>query len=81
MMPTINLVNIHHFAIQLTLEQHRFEQHKFTYTQIFFPTKYILHYCMIHCCLNLWIWNFRYGGTTVKLHVDFHVWRIGAPTP
>ena len=25
---------------------------------------------MIHCCLNLWIWNFRYGGTTVKLHVD-----------
>ena len=54
---------------QLTLEQHRFELHGFTYRWIFFQL--ILHYCMIYGWLNLWMWNHRYGDLTVKLYADF----------
>ena len=54
----------------LTLEQHRFELHGSTYTQIFL-NKYILHDLYL---VKFMMWNHEYRGPTVKLYLDFRLW-------
>ena len=58
--------------LQLTLEQHGFELHGFTYTWIFF-SKYLLLYYTICTWLNPRMHSHEYGGLTVELLADFQL--------
>ena len=59
--------------LKLTLEQHRLELHRSTFTDIFFPQEQILQYSAIHN----WICGYRW--LTIKLYTDFHLCGVCVP--
>ena len=65
------------FQLSLTLEQCVFELNGSTYMQTFF-NKYIVQYNTIQHSLNPKMGNGRYGGLSVKLHMNFQLCRRSA---
>ena len=55
--------------IHLTLEQHRLEPRKYTYTRVFFLI--VSKYCMTHSWLNLRVWKNQTQRANRKLYMDF----------
>ena len=41
--------------------------------EFFVFSKYVLQHCMIWDWLNLWMWNHRYEGLTMKLYSNFQL--------
>ena len=69
------------YNIQLTFEQHGLELSRSIYTHFFPINTTVLLYCATCSWLNPWIQKRRCRGLTVKLHVDFQLYRGGCPKP